>query len=194
MNIVGILLAAGAASRFGGGKLLQPLADGTPLGVAAARNLAAALGRTVAVVRPGDDELAGLLRPVVGTVVVCELAPLGMGHSIACAAAATRDAGGWIVALADMPLIRPESIRSVAQALVDGASIVTPFHAGQRGHPVGFAHRFGPQLEALTGDSGGKDLIRAHAAEVVRLDCDDPGILADVDTREALEMLRRRGT
>jgi molybdenum cofactor cytidylyltransferase len=194
MTVVGILLAAGAATRFGGGKLLQPLADGTPLGVAAARNLAAAVSRTIAVVRPGDDELAALLRPVVGAVVVCELAPLGMGHSIACAVAATRDGGGWIVALADMPLIRPASIRLVAQCLDDGAAIVTPFHAGQRGHPVGFSQRFGKQLEALSGDSGGRDLIRAHADEVVRLDCDDPGILADVDTREALASLRSRGT
>jgi len=193
LDITGILLAAGAATRFGGGKLLQTLADGTPLAVAAARHLAAALPRTIAVVRPGDDALAALLRPVTGTVVVCELAPLGMGHSIACGVAATRDAGGWVIALADMPLVRPSSIASVAQALADGAALAAPFRDGARGHPVGFGRRFGPQLEALTGDSGGRELLRAHAAEMVRVECDDPGIFADVDTREALEALRARG-
>ena len=56
--IVGILLAAGSASRFGGGKLLATLPDGTAVGVAALRNLLAAVDAVIAVVRPGDDVLA----------------------------------------------------------------------------------------------------------------------------------------
>jgi CTP:molybdopterin cytidylyltransferase MocA len=60
LRICGILLAAGAAKRFGGGKLLHPLPDGTPLGVAAARNLAMALPGVLAVVRPGDSALAAM--------------------------------------------------------------------------------------------------------------------------------------
>ena len=59
--IVGILLAAGSASRFGGDKLLAPLSDGMQVGVAALRNLAAAVDAVVAVVRPGDDALAAAL-------------------------------------------------------------------------------------------------------------------------------------
>ena len=38
--VVGILLAAGSASRFGADKLAATLPDGTPVGVAALRNLA----------------------------------------------------------------------------------------------------------------------------------------------------------
>jgi len=34
-GIAGILLAAGCGSRFGANKLLAPLADGTPLAIAA---------------------------------------------------------------------------------------------------------------------------------------------------------------
>ena len=39
----GLLLAAGSARRFGGGKLLAKLPDGCPVGVAACRTLLAAL-------------------------------------------------------------------------------------------------------------------------------------------------------
>ena len=59
--IVGVLLAAGAASRFGGGKLVATLPDGTPVGAAAARSMRSAVDRAVAVVRPGDPALAALL-------------------------------------------------------------------------------------------------------------------------------------
>ncbi len=53
-EIAGILLAAGAATRFGLPKLLYPLPDGVPLGIAAARTLIQAVPHTLAVVQPGD--------------------------------------------------------------------------------------------------------------------------------------------
>ena len=46
-RIVGLLLAAGHGRRFGGDKLLQPLADGTPVAVAAARALKAACADSI---------------------------------------------------------------------------------------------------------------------------------------------------
>ena len=49
--ISGVLLAAGAGSRFGGGKLLHPLEDGVAIAAHAARNLMSATGEVVAVVR-----------------------------------------------------------------------------------------------------------------------------------------------
>ena len=68
MRIVGVLLAAGAGARFGGAKLLAPLpapshgvGAGTPIGVAAATHLMAALNDVVAVVRPRDHMLQAAL-------------------------------------------------------------------------------------------------------------------------------------
>lgn len=177
----GILLGAGSARRFGGAKLLATLADGTPVGVAACRALIAALPRTVAVVRPGDDVLAAAFAREGATVVHCPRAGEGMGASLACGVAATRDASGWIVALADMPWIAPSTIRRVAGAIASGASIAAPFHRGERGHPVGFSAAHRDALAALGGDEGAKQLIAAHRAALVRLDVDDPGALRDID-------------
>jgi len=182
MRIVGILLAGGQGTRFSGDKLMAALADGTPVGVQAARNLAAALAETIAVVRPEDATLARALAGAGIDVEPCASAWEGMGSSLAHAVRARADAEGWIVALADMPRVRPETIRAVAAALESGAPIAAPLYRGSRGHPVGFSVAYGPHLVRLSGDAGAREIIRNERDRMVLLDCDDSGVLADIDT------------
>jgi len=183
--VTGILLAAGAGSRFGGGKLLHPLA-GVALGVHAARNLLAAGLGVLAVVRPGSDELRRLLADAGCTVTECANAADGMGVSLAHAIAQTRDAAGWVVALADMPRIRPQTIQNVADAVRAGALIAAPQFQGERGHPVGFSASLRDELLACHGDEGARAVIRRHHAEIQWLEVDDRGVVFDIDRREDL--------
>jgi molybdenum cofactor cytidylyltransferase len=180
--IVGILLAAGQATRFGSDKLAHPLPDGTPLIQAAARNLRLATDHVIVVLRPDQPTLLDLLGTEDVEIVECVAAAGGMGHSLACGVSAAPAASGWLIALADMPLIRPDTIRQAADLLRAGASIVAPQHHGQRGHPVGFQQAHFPALSALGGDSGARDLLARHAAELQLFACDDPGVLLDIDT------------
>lgn len=177
---VGLLLAAGSGSRFGADKLQQSLPNGLWLAQQACRNLVLGIGRVVAVVR-SESELAERLRAEGAEVVVCADAEGGMGISLACGVRHAWGAGGWLIALADMPWIEPETIRSVAGALRSGAAIAAPVFEGRRGHPVGFGREFGARLAALQGDEGAKSLLRAHADQLRSIDCRDPGILRDVD-------------
>ncbi len=199
-RVVGILLAAGRGERFGGAKLLAKarsassvsasgLADlaGECIGVAACRHLLAALPQVVAVVRPDDAALAAALGAAGARVVRCANADEGMGASLACGVAATRDAGGWLVALADMPWVLPSTIARVAAAVADGAPVAAPFHTGTRGHPVGFSSACYAMLAALTGDEGAKAVVAAHADSLARIDVDDAGTLRDVDTPADLQ-------
>ena len=185
MHIVGLLLAAGSSERFGADKLLVPLpgtSPPTPIGVASCRQLVAAVSRVIAVVRPGDTALEAALAATGARVVECPNAAAGMGASLACGVRAAGPADGWIVALADMPWILPTTFAGVAGVLAKGATVVAPFHAGVRGHPVGFGKECGAALAALHGDEGAKSVIAAHIDELVRIDVVDPGILRDVDT------------
>ncbi len=181
--VVAILLAAGAGSRFGGGKLLHPLADGLAIAVHAARNLMAAGLEVIAVVRPGDFPVYELLEQEGCAVTMCPDAARGMGVSLAHGVMMTKDAGGWIVALADMPHIQPQTIAQVAQALAAGAAIAAPEYRGERGHPVGFSPRFRHELQGLSGDSGARPIVQCHRALLQLLACDDPGVLLDIDRR-----------
>jgi molybdenum cofactor cytidylyltransferase len=188
-SLTGVLLAAGAGSRFGGGKLLYPLADGTPIGLAALRNLRQALSRVVVVVRPGDVALADTFAGEGVPVIECAEAVDGMGHSLAAAVRAEVHAPGWVVALGDMPRVSVHSIEAVIAALHSGARIAMPTYHGKRGHPVGFAANYREELLALRGDAGARTVLQRHAAEVVSVEVDDPGILRDVDTAQDLEGL-----
>jgi len=185
-GIQGILLAAGSASRFGSDKLAHRLGDGTPIVLAAARHLREALACSLAVVRSARSPVAELLRDEGLQIVECPDAAEGMGVSLAAGVRASAGASGWVVVLGDMPFIRPDTIRRVAERLAAGEAIVAPFFGGKRGNPVGIAAMFGDQLQASHGDEGARALLREQANRIVRLDVDDPGVLRDIDTRDDL--------
>jgi molybdenum cofactor cytidylyltransferase len=100
---------------------------------------------------------------------------------------AAADAHGWVVGLADMPFLRAETVRTVAKALSEGASIAAPSYRGERGHPVGFARRFLDELSALRGDAGAREILAKHPDWITLLEVDDPGVLRDVDEQSDLE-------
>jgi molybdenum cofactor cytidylyltransferase len=178
--VVGILLAAGSATRFGGDKLLAALPDGIPVGAAALAHLAAAVDAVVAVVRPGDAPLGSLLAAGGARVSACPRAVEGMGASLAWGVRAAPLAAGWLIALADMPWIAPATIARVVEALRAGAPIAAPGWRGDRGHPVGLASGFYCELSALSGDEGAKAILARH--QVTLIAAEDPGVVRDIDT------------
>ena len=187
LKIVGILLAAGSGSRFGGGKLVHPLPDGTPIGVASLRNLRQALGQTLAVLRNGDDALRQLLETEGTAVRICPDAHLGMARSLVCGIDASRDADGWVIALGDMPFVLPQTINAIVERIVQSGRIAIPAYRGQRGHPVAFGRRYLDELLNLHGDEGARSVIGRHSRDLDIIDCDDRGILRDIDTAADLD-------
>lgn len=185
MSPQGILLAAGYGRRFDPDgrqdKLLAPLADGRPVLWHSARALAEALPGCLAVIRPGQPARARWLREAGCRVLEAPAAEAGMGHALAAAVAASAEADGWVVALADMPWLPAAAIRAVASRITTPSIVSAPRHAGQRGHPVGFGRAWGAQLMALEGDQGARALLAGTTMTV--FDWGDGGVLRDVDTR-----------
>lgn len=190
--IVGILLAAGAGSRFGGGKLVARLADGRGVAETTCARLLPAVDLVVAVVPAQPGTLEDELRAAGAEVVRCSTADPGMGVSIACGVAARADAAGWLVALGDMPLVPTAQHRLVADALRSGAAIAAPVCRGRRGHPVGFAARFGDELRALAGDEGARALLARHRDALVELAVDNDASWLDIDTPSDLAAVNHR--
>ena len=186
-GIVGILLAAGRGRRFDPAgernKLLQRLPDGDAVVTASASHLLAALPETVAVVR--DDAVGVPLAATGCRVTVCPDADSGMAASLVHALRETADANGWVIALGDMPRVRPATVAALAAALERGADIAVPVYDGRRGNPVAFGRRHLPLLLALGGDQGARGIVRTQTVNEVAVD--DPGILLDIDTPSDLQ-------
>jgi len=187
MAIHAILLAAGSGSRFGGDKLLAQLPDGTPVGLASWRNLKSAVPACIAVVRSGDVRLREMFETEGATVIECPDAQSGMSRSLIAGLQATAESSGWIIALGDMPYIKPATITKISAAIEQGELIVLPTCQGKRGHPVGLSNRLRQELLAIQGDEGAREVVKRHANECRLIACDDdPGILRDIDTRNDL--------
>ena len=182
--IRGILLAGGAGVRVGGAKLLAAFpGDPVPIGVRAAQSLREGVGNALAVVRAGDTPLAQALREAGCEILESPDCARGLGASLAAGVKASREADGWLIALADMPGIVPATHRAVAEILARGSRLAAAVGPdGRRGHPVGFAAALYAELAALDGDEGARGVVERNRAwlEVVRVD--DAGIHQDVDT------------
>lgn len=149
-----------------------------------ARALIAGTGDALAVVREGDEVLARVLREAGCEVLASDACARGMGASLAAGVGASRSAGGWLVALGDMPGIAPATYAAVKRALQDGAVVAAAVDtvSGRRGHPVAFGGSLGDELARLDGDEGARAIVARHADELVAVPVGDPGIHFDVDT------------
>lgn len=182
-----LVLAAGFSNRFGSVKLCASLDNGATVFAQTLANIQQAVSDVVVVTRP---ELAEDLIQHCDSLHIFDQAEKGMGATLAYGVSMLQDHEACLICLADMPFISPDSYRLVSQAL-DSSNIVLPFYNQQPANPVGFGKQYFAELMALTGDSGGRPVIQAHPDAVLRIDLDDPGLIADIDTPEELERLQR---
>lgn len=188
-TIGAIVLAAGFSTRFGGPKLLARLDDGHTVAARTLQHIGAAGLPSIVITRPEIAPQLQLGDAASTRLVSFEGASNGMGASLAFGVSQARQWDGCLVCLADMPFIRSDTYRAIADQ-VTPASIVIPHYGAAAGHPVAFGRDFFPALLALDGDAGGRSLIQQYPHAVVELRIDDPAILQDIDTPEDLSRLQ----
>lgn len=193
-RIAAVVLAAGAASRFGGHKLVADL-HGRPILRHVLDAAAAADLDPIVLVGPPDDRLAAVdLRPAM--VVVNAHPEEGLSSSVrlglrALDADATRPpVDGAVILQGDQPLVRPETIRALVDAAAEtpGVPFAVARHAGDRSPNPVLARRSTWRLaDELAGDRGFGPLLATHH-ELVRF-VDVEGTNPDIDTPADLERL-----
>jgi CTP:molybdopterin cytidylyltransferase MocA len=183
-RVAAVVLAAGAASRYGRLKQLVAWEGGTLLGHVVDTALASP-ARPVVVVLGNQAEACCVAlegRPV--ETVVNRRWTQGQSTSLRVGLAALpKNISATLILLGDQPRVTPATLAALIERYrTTLAPVIWPELAGRRGNPVLFDRALFPELLRLTGDIGGRPVLEAHAAEAERVPVSDPGILLDIDT------------
>ena len=184
-----IYLAAGLSSRYGSNKLLEEI-DGKPM----YRHLLDILTvmkeeephRFELVVVTAYDEIENDLQGLPLTVVRNRNQELGTSHSIKLGLEACGEIGRHdhvMFAVADQPYVQEDELFGFIHMFKRSyKGIAVLCWQGEMGNPVIFQGQFVPELMALTGDVGGKAVVKAHLSEVFQYEADSEMSLRDIDT------------
>jgi len=189
MTVVGILLAAGTSHRFGSDKRRAKLPDGRTLLEASLTNLGAVVDTLVLAVRQQEPWIEPLLQPIPNIHRVEVPDTKGLGDTLAAAVRyteATIKADAALIALADMPWVKPQTLEKIIGKMKTSAVVVPRYH-DRWGHPVGFQARYFQALMGCQGDTGARWLLTREIEHVFELDVDDPGIHGDIDIPSAIK-------
>jgi CTP:molybdopterin cytidylyltransferase MocA len=183
----GLVLAAGAGTRFGATKQLARL-RGRPLLEYAVESMLAvpALDPVLVVLGHAADEILRTAELGDAEVVVCREWERGQSASLQCGISALRDAGTVVVTLGDQPFITPQVIAGALDHL-EGYDAVRTVYGGTPGHPVVLGPRVLAAAGELAGDQGARDLLSRF--NVKRWEAGHLCSAVDVDTQEELSRL-----
>lgn len=181
---VGLLLAAGAARRYGRAKQVEILPDGNSLVRHAALAALAVCSEVRVVVGAHRDAVVAALAGLpIGFVEHADWAR-GIGASIACGARALLADGidqPLLLCLADQPRIDAAALtRLLAAAGRQQEAILVSDYGNGRGPPCLFPPGLFAELAQLDGDEGARSVLKAHAGEVITVAM--PEGADDIDT------------
>ena len=188
MQIGCVILAAGNGSRFGANKLLAEFRGGPLIARAFGAIPPELAPRTVAVTQ--YDAVEALARES-GFACVRNSAPeLGVSHSVALGTRALAgECDGILYLVGDQPLLTRDTVLRILEVFrAHPDRIIVPAAGDRQGNPCVFPKDLFPALCSLSGDRGGKQLIRANPERVRHVSVPSRE-LCDVDTVAELEQL-----
>ena len=191
--IYGIILAAGEGKRMGKVKLTLPLGDKQLIEWVLQAVKYTPLDKYFLVVRPEDKEMIKTGEKWGAEIVPNPEYKSGMSSSIrkALHRISSEELEGFFVILGDQPLINPSILFKMIRAFtLDKKEILVPFYKEMQGNPVFFDGYWKDELMKLSGDVGGKVLIKAHPERVKRFKISDKSILLDIDREEDYEKMK----
>ena len=85
----------------------------------------------------------------------------------------------------DHPLVGTDTVRALVKARTTRAArIVVPVYKDTPGHPTLFAADLAPEIVGAPDSEGARYVVHRHDSEVQRVEVEDSGVVADIDSPE----------
>jgi len=183
--ISAIILAAGESKRMGEPKQLMPFGQSTILEKAIDNLLSSAVNEIIVVLGYKAEEVLKTIATKPVKIAINPDYKQGMSTSIiAGLSLIARQAQAVMLALGDQPLVDSQTINQLIEEFYNhDKGIVVPTYHGKRGHPVIFAIKYKQKLLGLTGDIGGREVIKDHPDDILEVAVDSESVISDIDTR-----------
>lgn len=191
-GVSGVVLAAGRSTRLGRPKQLLEL-DGRPiLDIVLDHAFRSGLSEIILVLGSDADRIAAALGSHGQRIVINPDFAAGQSTSLrAGIAAVAAESSAAVILLGDQPQVTPDIIDAlIATYDADDAEIVMPSYGGLPGNPVLFRRTVFPELLAITGDRGARDIIKARRDAVIHVPFPNLSPPLDVDTEADYAILR----
>jgi len=191
--IWGIILAAGEGKRMAKVKLTLPLGNRLLIEWVLQAVKLSPLDKFFLVVRPEDKEIIKIGKNWGAEIVLNYEYRTGMSSSIrkGLNQISSKELKGFFIFLADQPLITPSIIYKMIKSFTPGKKeIIVPFYKDKQGNPVLFDNYWKEELMRLSGDVGGRVLIKAHPEKIKRVNISSESILLDIDREEDYKRIK----
>ena len=190
-GVSAVVLAAGAGSRFGGGKLLAGFGGRALIEVTLEGLRGAPVDETIVVVGAEGERLREVSTAHGARVVENRDWAEGMSTSVrAGLRACSPESQAAVVVLADQPLVGAGAVGRLVEAFEGGAKVAVATYDGEPRNPALVAREVWPLLgREMSGDRGARAVFARHPELVTEVPCDDVADPADVDTVEDLRRI-----
>ncbi len=181
-----LILAAGRSSRMGEFKPLLPLGKETVIERVISLFQEAAVAEILVVAGFGAERLIPVVERCGARWTVNEDYDRGMFSSLqAGVRRLAPSCEAFFVLPADHPFVRPETVLSLMSAFRSGkGKICRPSYQKRWGHPPLIPAALVPAILSFDKPGGLRGLLSRYEGQTATVECDDPGILTDMDTRE----------
>ena len=181
-----IMLAAGNSRRFGSNKLMYEV-DGVPMYQRTLRQLRKAAekipdSRIILVTQPQYSEIIDVVKGTGAEVLFNPQPERGIASSMQIGLESAKDADACMFTVADQPWLTAETIIALYDAFQsENKGMACTRHGEKTGNPCVFSEKYYKELMGITGDRGGKQVIKRHPEDVVYFKISDERELQDVD-------------